>query len=151
MRKVLLTFMVLFFVLSAQAVDTTQPKFARMTKLWCTVDYKHWAPNYADKVSFTEKNFYLYLDLLNKKVYDEQKQPVTKVVSFADKEIKFENVTHNDKRTYSVSYTLDRYTGRAKGKGTVRHDYGGWASMTYDNRNFVAKGYCGKVDDLRNF
>lgn len=125
--------------------------FSTMTRLWCTVDYKHWAVSYANQIGYSEVDFYLYLDEPHKKVYNENKEEMAEIISFEDKEIKFVNKYHSNKRTYTENYTLDRYTGRAKGKGTIRHDYGGWASLTYENRDFNAKGQCAVVDDLKKF
>lgn len=125
--------------------------FKNMTKLWCTVDYKHWAISYANSINYDEVDFYLYLDEPNHKVYNQNKEEVAEVVSYDDKEIKFINKYHVNKRTYVENYTLDRYTGRAKGKGTIRHDLGKLASITYENRDFNAKGQCAVVDEVRKF
>lgn len=146
------------FILLAILLSTLQVfandgdlNFSKMKKLWCTVDYKHWAVNYSDNIGFTEREFYLYLDEKNKKVYNQNKEEMTRTIDFNEKDIKFENNFHADKRTYNVNYVLDRYTGRAKGKGTVRHDYKGWASITYENRDFEAKGQCALYSEERKF
>ncbi|MDO5437854.1 MAG: hypothetical protein Q4F80_06625 [bacterium] len=149
-----------FFVFAAQGLCITLNSIASndncvdfdtMTRLWCTVDYKHWAKNYASMISYDEVDFYLYLDEPHKKVYNEHKKEVYEVVSFDDKEIKFVNNFHQDKKTFIENYTIDRYTGRAKGKGTIRHDYGAWASLTYENRDFSSKGFCAPVDEIKKF
>ena len=125
--------------------------FSKMTRLWCTVDYKHWAISYTDMIDYDEVDFYLYLDEPHKKIYNENKEEVAEILSFEDKEIKFVNKYHQNKRTYVENYTLDRYTGRAKGEGTIRHDYGAWASLTYENRDFNAKGQCATMSEERKF
>ncbi len=125
--------------------------FDKMKKLWCTVDYKHWAISYANSINYDEVDFYLYLDEPHKKIYNENKEEMAEIVSYDDKEIKFVNKYHANKRTYTENYTLNRYTGRAKGEGTIRHDYGAWASLTYENRDFSAKGQCAVIDNLQKF
>lgn len=163
MRKMRKKFQALFFLLllvsapglclgaSAFTSNDDCVDFSTMTRLWCTVDYKHWAKNYANIIDYTEVDFYLYLDEAHKKVYNEHKEEMAEVLAFEDKEIKFVNKYHANKRTYTENYTLDRYTGRAKGKGTIRHDYGGWASLTYENRDFNANGQCGVIDNSKKF
>ena len=47
--------------------------FNNMKKLWCTVDYKHWAISYTDVINYDEVDFYLYLDEPHKKIYNENK------------------------------------------------------------------------------
>ncbi len=140
-----------FAVAAAGIMNDGCGDFKNMTKLWCTVDYKHWAISYSNSIAYDEVDFYLYLDEPHKKIYNEQKEEMAEVVSYDDKEIKFVNKYHANKRTYIENYTLDRYTGRAKGKGTIRHDYGNWASLTYENRDFNAKGQCAVVDEIKKF
>lgn len=130
---------------------TTKDDFAGMTKLWCTVDYKLWPTSYSNQVGYSEVDFYLYLDEPNKKIYDQYRHEMAQILDFNDKEIKFVNKYHQDKRTITENYTLNRYTGRAKGEGTIRHDYGGWASITYENKNFNAKGQCASVSEEKKF
>lgn len=124
--------------------------FEHMKKLWCTVDYKHWAVSYANMINFDEVNFYLYLDEPHNKIYNQNKEEILEGVIFNDKEIKFVNKYHENKRTYIENYTLDRYTGKAKGEGTIRHD-NKWANLTYENRDFRAKGQCAVIEEGRKF
>ena len=102
-------------------------------------------------INYDEVDFYIYLDEPHKKIYNENKEEMAEVVSYDDKEIKFVNKYHTNRRTYTENYTLDRYTGRAKGEGTIRHDYGKWASLTYENRDFYAKGQCAVVGEMKKF
>lgn len=144
-----------FSVVTINSINTDNEEncvdFSKMTRLWCTVDYKHWAISYTDMIDYDEVDFYLYLDESHKKIYNENKEEVAEILSFEDKEIKFVNKYHQNKRTYVENYTLDRYTGRAKGEGTIRHDYGAWASLTYENRDFNAKGQCATMSEERKF
>ena len=144
-----------FSVVTINSINTDNEEncvdFLMMTRLWCTVDYKHWAISYTDMIDYDEVDFYLYLDEPHKKIYNENKEEVAEILSFEDKEIKFVNKYHQNKRTYVENYTLDRYTGRAKGEGTIRHDYGAWASLTYENRDFNAKGQCATMSEERKF
>ena len=144
-----------FSVVTINSINTDNEEncvdFSKMTRLWCTVDYKHWEISYTDMIDYDEVDFYLYLDEPHKKIYNENKEEVAEILSFEDKEIKFVNKYHQNKRTYVENYTLDIYTGRAKGEGTIRHDYGAWASLTYENRDFNAKGQCATMSEERKF
>ena len=144
-----------FSVVTINSINTDNEEncvdFSKMTRLWCTVDYKHWAISYTDMIDYDEVDFYLYLDEPHKKIYNENKEEVAEILSFEDKEIKFVNKYHQNKRTYVENYTLDRYTGRAKGEGTITHAYGAWASLTYENRDFNAKGQWATMSEERKF
>ena len=140
-----------FAVIATNKAGDNCVDFNNMKKLWCTVDYKHWAISYTDVINYDEVDFYIYLDEPHKKIYNENKEEMAEVVSYDDKEIKFVNKYHANRRTYTENYTLDRYTGRAKGEGTIRHDYGKWASLTYENRDFYAKGQCAVVGEMKKF
>jgi len=124
--------------------------FSTMTKLWCTMNYKHWAIGYAQSVGFRDVNFYLYLDDKAGKLYDEQKREIENA-EISEREIKYAENYHTEKKTYRDSYIIDRYTGKAKVTGTIRHDSGKWANFTYENRDFEGFGQCAKYSEVRKF
>ena len=118
------------------------PDFSTMTPLSCqyTVYMKPINSNSGWTVDNIIKIF--YLDVNNKNIYLENKSEVSTLKEFSESEIHFSTTDNGNKRTTIRNYNIDRYTGRIYVNGTIRHQYGALASLTYDNIDFSGKGFC---------
>lgn len=138
MRKLLLTVVILLFGLIAIAESNP---FNSYTYLKCDTTISLYPIDKPYDIYKYKKTYYFYLDNIEEKVFNGEKKPLT-VYEYNNQEIKFNDTAWQDKRTYNTDFVIDRYTGQMTLSGTIRHDYGNWATITHDNQDRTGIGVC---------